>query len=107
MVTEPPMNLQRTNLRTCLLLALIPFLGLIATAQTKAQTTKPATKSKAASAPASKAYSPELVQKGSAVFRRDCSFCHGRDAGGGESGPDLTRSKLVTADVNGNQIAPV
>jgi cytochrome c oxidase cbb3-type subunit 3 len=101
------MNLQRTNLRTCLLLALLPFLGLISAAQTKVQTTKPATKPRTASAPASKTYSPELVQKGSALFRRDCSFCHGRDAGGGESGPDLTRSKLVTADVNGNKIAPV
>ena len=28
-----------------------------------------------------------LVQSGSALFRQDCSFCHGRDAGGGESGP--------------------
>ena len=54
-----------------------------------------------------KSYSPELVQQGSALFRQDCSFCHGRDAGGGESGPDLTRSKLVTADVDGDKIGPV
>lgn len=52
-------------------------------------------------------YPVELVQKGSALFRQNCSFCHGRDAGGGESGPDLTRSKLVTADINGNRITPV
>ena len=58
-------------------------------------------------AAAPKSYSPELVQQGSALFRQDCSFCHGRDAGGGESGPDLTRSKLVTADVAGDKIAPV
>ena len=56
---------------------------------------------------APKTYPPELVQSGAALFRQDCSFCHGRDAGGGESGPDLTRSKLVTADVNGDQIGPV
>jgi len=55
----------------------------------------------------SKTYPPDLVEQGSALFRRDCSFCHGRDAGGGESGPDLTRSKLVTADVDGDKIAPV
>jgi len=30
-----------------------------------------------------------------------------RDATGGESGPDLTRSKLVAADVNGDIIGPV
>lgn len=56
---------------------------------------------------ASKRYSPDLVEKGSALFRQDCSFCHGRDAGGGESGPDLTRSKLVTEDVDGDKIGPV
>jgi cytochrome c oxidase cbb3-type subunit III len=55
----------------------------------------------------SKSYPPDLVQTGAGLFRQDCSFCHGRNAGGGESGPDLTRSKLVTADVNGDKIAPV
>jgi cytochrome c oxidase cbb3-type subunit 3 len=54
-----------------------------------------------------KSYSPALVQSGGALFRQDCSFCHGRDAGGGESGPDLTRSKLVTEDVSGSKIGPV
>lgn len=58
-------------------------------------------------APAGKAYPPALVESGSAIFRKDCSFCHGRDAGGGETGPDLTRSKLVAADVGGNRIGPV
>ena len=52
-------------------------------------------------------YPDSLVQSGSALFRQDCAFCHGRSAGGGESGPDLTRSKLVTADVNGDKIGPV
>jgi cytochrome c oxidase cbb3-type subunit 3 len=52
-------------------------------------------------------YPPALVQKGAALFRQDCAFCHGRDAGGGESGPDLTRSKLVAADVNGDKIGAV
>src|SRR5580704_16153244 len=56
---------------------------------------------------AAKSYPPALVESGSALFRQDCSFCHGRNAGGGESGPDLTRSKLVTADVDGDKIAPV
>src|SRR6202521_6075248 len=54
-----------------------------------------------------KSYPPELVRSGRDLFREDCSFCHGRDAGGGESGPDLTRSRLVTADVNGDKIGPV
>jgi cytochrome c oxidase cbb3-type subunit 3 len=54
-----------------------------------------------------KSYPLAQVQSGSLVFRQHCSFCHGRDAGGGESGPDLTRSKLVTQDVDGEKIGAV
>jgi len=57
--------------------------------------------------PAPPAYAPELVEKGSTLFGQQCAFCHGRDAGGGENGPDLTRSKLVLADVSGDKIAPI
>src|SRR5882724_2763340 len=49
----------------------------------------------------------ELVKAGETLFVQHCAFCHGRDTGGGESGPDLTRSKLVTDDVDGSQIGPV
>ena len=38
--------------------------------------------------------SPALIESGQTLFLQDCAFCHGRDAGGGETGPDLTRSKL-------------
>jgi cytochrome c oxidase cbb3-type subunit 3 len=54
-----------------------------------------------------KTYPPELVESGRTLFRQNCSFCHGRDAGGGEGGPDLTRSKLVTPDIDGDKIGPV
>lgn len=47
------------------------------------------------------------VERGSPVFTQQCAFCHGRDAAGGEDGPDLTRSKLVAADAGGDKIAPV
>jgi cytochrome c oxidase cbb3-type subunit III len=61
-----------------------------------------------AAAPAlAQAPQPELVKAGQDHFIQACAFCHGRDAGGGEDGPDLTRSKLVADDVNGSQIAPV
>lgn len=50
---------------------------------------------------------PSSTDAGQAVFRRDCAFCHGRGATGGESGPDLTRSKLVTDDKAGSAIGPV
>ena len=49
----------------------------------------------------------EQVQKGQSLFATQCAFCHGRDAAGGETGPDLTSSELVEKDVNVNEIGPV
>ena len=48
--------------------------------------------------------SPVLVESGETLFQQHCAFCHGRDAAGGETGPDLTGSKLVGEDVGGNKI---
>lgn len=56
---------------------------------------------------APKSYPADLVKKGNTIFQQDCSFCHGHDATGGESGPDLTRSRLVREDVDGDKIGPV
>jgi len=83
---------------------------LVSLATSSAQTpanVKPSPSGVEQIAAAAKSYAPEMVQQGKALFRKDCSFCHGRDAGGGESGPDLTRSKLVTADVDGDKIGPI
>jgi len=44
---------------------------------------------------------------GEGLFAAQCGFCHGRDATGGQTGPDLTDSELVGQDVNGDKIAPV
>jgi cytochrome c oxidase cbb3-type subunit III len=52
-------------------------------------------------------YPPALVKSGEAVYQQNCTFCHGRDAGGGETGPDLTHSKLVADDVKGDKIGEV
>ncbi|MGA2101953.1 MAG: cytochrome c [Candidatus Sulfotelmatobacter sp.] len=99
------MNFQHSTRLCSALLVMGCFVSLAAsTAQTPAKASNGAAQTSPA---ASKSYPPELVQQGSALFRKDCSFCHGRDAGGGESGPDLTRSRLVTADVNGDKIGPV
>jgi cytochrome c oxidase cbb3-type subunit III len=51
--------------------------------------------------------SPAAAAAGGSLFQQNCAFCHGRDAGGGETGPDLTRSKLVTTDVGGDKIGEV
>jgi cytochrome c oxidase cbb3-type subunit 3 len=57
--------------------------------------------------PAPQTFPPALVDSGKSVFSQKCAFCHGRDAGGGETGPDLTRSKLTAEDVAGDKIGPV
>lgn len=44
------------------------------------------------------------IDGGKGLFLQNCAFCHGKDAGGGESGPDLTRSKLVSSDKEGEAI---
>lgn len=52
-------------------------------------------------------YPPAQIEAGQGVFMQQCAFCHGRDAGGGDTGPDLTRSAVVTGDVRGDEIGPV
>jgi cytochrome c oxidase cbb3-type subunit 3 len=51
--------------------------------------------------------SEALVSTGRSLFMQNCAFCHGRDAGGGETGPSLTESKLVSEDKGGEKIEPV
>ena len=51
--------------------------------------------------------SSALAKAGGALFQQNCAFCHGRDAMGGESGPDLTQSNLVLSDTTGEKISTV
>ncbi len=60
-----------------------------------------------AAKPPTPAFPPALVASGQTLFLQNCAFCHGRDAGGGETGPDLTRSKVVATDVKGEKIAVI
>jgi cytochrome c oxidase cbb3-type subunit 3 len=52
-------------------------------------------------------YDPAAVDRGKNAFVSSCGFCHGANAKGGESGPDLLRSVLVLDDDNGERIGPV
>ncbi|HEY2379710.1 MAG TPA: c-type cytochrome [Terriglobia bacterium] len=52
-------------------------------------------------------YPREAVLTGQARFVEGCSFCHGQDAAGSDTGPDLTRSILVAQDLKGDKIIPV
>jgi len=102
------MNFLRSIVRWSVMLSAPVLVSLAISA---AQTTTPGPKARSSvrqpGTLATKSYPSALVQSGSSLFRQDCSFCHGHDAGGGETGPDLTRSTLVTDDVGGNKIGIV
>ena len=104
----PEMTALGSTLRRSALLAAALLVSLaVAAAQAPADGAQSKSAVKPSGAVARKAYPADQVQQGRALFRQDCSFCHGRDASGGESGPDLTRSKLVTEDVDGDKIGSV
>jgi mono/diheme cytochrome c family protein len=44
------------------------------------------------------------VDRGKDVIVNQCGFCHGANARGGSSGPDLTRSELVQSDEGGKAL---
>lgn len=52
-------------------------------------------------------YPAAQVATGERSFTSQCGFCHGRDAAGGETGPDLTLSDLVAEDNRGDKIGPL
>jgi len=51
--------------------------------------------------------SPAVIAHGKQLFETNCSFCHGEDARGGETGPNLVRSQLVMDDQAGEKIGVV
>ena len=54
-----------------------------------------------------KDYDAATLERGKTAFVSQCGFCHGSNAKGGESGPDLIRSVQVIDDENGNLIGPI
>jgi cytochrome c oxidase cbb3-type subunit III len=79
----------------------------VSEAQTPTSSARPPQETGQSNTLVRKSYPLALVQNGDSLFQQDCSFCHGRDAGGGEGGPDLKASKLVTEDVDGDKIGAV
>jgi cytochrome c oxidase cbb3-type subunit 3 len=50
---------------------------------------------------------PAAVEGGQKVFVAQCGFCHGSNANGGETGPDLIRSAIALDDEGGDKIGPI
>jgi mono/diheme cytochrome c family protein len=50
---------------------------------------------------------PAKIERGKQTFSANCSFCHGSDARGGETGPNLVRSQIVLDDKNGELIGEI
>jgi len=92
---------------TCLCtIAIVAGAGFeLSAAQGRGQTSPAAQRPPQSTTP--QPYPREQIETGRGRFASQCGFCHGRDAAGGESGPDLTRSPLVAADVRGDRIGPV
>lgn len=54
-----------------------------------------------------KVYDQTTLDRGKTIYTANCAFCHGGNAKGGESGPDLLRSITVLHDENGELIGKV
>lgn len=50
---------------------------------------------------------PAAVSRGKVLYEANCTFCHGKNATGGNGGPDLIRSVLVNHDEKGELVGPV
>jgi cytochrome c oxidase cbb3-type subunit III len=50
---------------------------------------------------------PAAVSRGKALYEANCTFCHGKNATGGNGGPDLLRSVLLNHDEKGELVGPV
>src|SRR5579862_3073107 len=89
----------------------VAFALEVTIAQTPAPAPKDTTKSPASQlgpkTVAPQNYPSDQIQAGEQRFTSECGFCHGRDAAGGETGPDLTRSALVADDMRGDKIGLV
>jgi cytochrome c oxidase cbb3-type subunit III len=91
----------RRRWRCCGVLIIAGLTALSAPPQAPAQTPQSPDYPEHAPAP------PEQVARGAQIFRSNCSFCHGSDARGGETGPNLVRDVVVLRDQKGELITPI
>ena len=103
--------MDRVLLRMNRILRILPMAAIAAGTVTAQAPPRDPTESPASQRPprtvTPQTYPNAQIQAGELRFTSQCGFCHGRDAAGGETGPDLTRSKLVAEDNRGDKIVPL
>src|SRR2546423_2639455 len=83
------------------------FLGSVIIACAATMTASQAAAQRAPDYPVLPPAPPEQVARGQQLFKSNCSFCHGSDARGGETGPNLVRAQVVLADQHGELVTPI
>src|SRR5213594_4280973 len=83
------------------------FLGSVIIACAATMTASQAAAQRAPDYPERPPAAPEQVARGQQLFKSNCSFCHGSDARGGETGPNLVRAQVVLADQHGELVTPI
>src|SRR2546429_7244174 len=83
------------------------FLGSVIIACAATMTASQAAAQSATEDPEPPPAAPEQDAGRQQLFKSNCSFCHGSDGRGGETGPNLVRDQVVLADQHGELIAPV
>jgi cytochrome c oxidase cbb3-type subunit III len=101
------------RLALVLLAAVVPFMSAQApagpppaTASPQA-TPPPARRGGAGAVGEYKTYDAATLERGKRIYTANCAFCHGGNAKGGESGPDLIRSVTVLHDEDGELIGNI
>jgi mono/diheme cytochrome c family protein len=57
-------------------------------------------------APPAAAVDPARLERARGLYSVNCAFCHGSEARGGETGPNLLRSAIVLDDQDGDHLLP-
>ena len=50
---------------------------------------------------------PAVLERGQGLYSVNCASCHGSEARGGETGPNLIRSPVILDDQNGELLMPI
>jgi cytochrome c oxidase cbb3-type subunit 3 len=98
---------KKTLLAACIPAAIVMLIIPSIDAQNAPSTRRQVTVGSQGPMPEHLKFTATQIDGGGSLFLQNCAFCHGKDAGGGESGPDLTRSKLVNSDKDGEAIGAV